>query len=160
VQDDRNTFFRWRRQALAEIRLNEVAYANRTVVEESSLSPLCRTLSNTINTDGIKARTRLLSATVLSCLWLLKKVRMVDLRTSHKIMARGLLACPLAACFSGCGEERVFPYRTDALLAVDPGQITHRAMASWPVPVLAPAFFGAEKGRIWGGEGSYLLFGR
>ena len=61
------------------------------------------------------------------------------MRTGTAMIFKALLACSLAASFAGC-EENVFPYRTDALFAVDPALISHVESAAWPVPVPLPAF--------------------
>ncbi|MFZ4394710.1 MAG: hypothetical protein ACOYOU_03680 [Kiritimatiellia bacterium] len=54
-------------------------------------------------------------------------------------VAREVLVWALVALFSGC-EKSVFTYRTDELLAVDPGLLSHREIAAWQVPVPVPAF--------------------
>lgn len=54
-------------------------------------------------------------------------------------IGKALLACVFLAPLAGC-EEAVFPYRTEALYAVDPGLVSHVEIAAWPVPVPLPAF--------------------
>jgi hypothetical protein len=45
----------------------------------------------------------------------------------------------LTAPFAGC-EESVFPYKTDALYAVDPALISHREEAAWKLNLPTPCF--------------------
>lgn len=76
---------------------------------------------------------------------------------------RALLVLALTAPFAGC-EESVFPYKTDALYAVDPALISHREAASWKLPLPTPCFLamlpggravavGGRKGVILGTNG-------
>lgn len=51
-----------------------------------------------------------------------------------------LLILALTASFAGC-EESVFPYKTDALYAVDPALISHREVGSWKLSLPQPCFF-------------------
>ena len=61
------------------------------------------------------------------------------MRFNTAAIGKVLLLGALAAPFAGC-EEDVFPYRTDALYAVDPKLISHVERQSWAVPVPLPAF--------------------
>ena len=67
------------------------------------------------------------------------------MQVSPTTIARALLVCALAVPFAGC-EEEVFPYRTDALYAVDSNLVSHVEVAAWKVPVSLPAFLAVLPG--------------